>query len=70
MNSEMESGPAKTNIELVNQAKSSDPNERLAAVSLIGGLFWKDANSDEVAIAEFVSIGLLPVLVNCLESTE
>uniref|UniRef100_A0A914HIA0 Uncharacterized protein n=1 Tax=Globodera rostochiensis TaxID=31243 RepID=A0A914HIA0_GLORO len=65
MNSETESGPAKTNIQLVNQAKSSDPNERLAAVSLIGGLLCENENA-----AEFISIGVLPVLVNCLESTD
>uniref|UniRef100_A0A914HHY2 RING-type domain-containing protein n=1 Tax=Globodera rostochiensis TaxID=31243 RepID=A0A914HHY2_GLORO len=57
-------------IQLVNQAKSSDPNERLAAVSRIGLLLWNGANLDEVAIAEFVSIGAVPVLVNCLESTD
>uniref|UniRef100_A0A914HJV0 RING-type domain-containing protein n=1 Tax=Globodera rostochiensis TaxID=31243 RepID=A0A914HJV0_GLORO len=33
-------------------------------------LLWNGANSDELASAEFVSIGVLPVLVNCLKSTE
>uniref|UniRef100_A0A183CH61 microtubule-severing ATPase n=1 Tax=Globodera pallida TaxID=36090 RepID=A0A183CH61_GLOPA len=58
-----------TNIQLVNKAKSSDPNERFAAVYRIGGLLWKGA-IDEVAVAEFVSIGAVPVLVNCLKSTD
>uniref|UniRef100_A0A914I2T0 Importin subunit alpha n=1 Tax=Globodera rostochiensis TaxID=31243 RepID=A0A914I2T0_GLORO len=70
LNSETDSNATNTNIQLVNQAKSLDPNERFAAVSRICGLLWKDAKENEVAIAEFVSIGAVPVLVNCLKSTE
>uniref|UniRef100_A0A914I3W1 Uncharacterized protein n=1 Tax=Globodera rostochiensis TaxID=31243 RepID=A0A914I3W1_GLORO len=69
-NSETDVIATNAQIQLVNQAKSSDPNERLAAVSRIGLLLWNGANSDELAIAEFVSIGVLPVLVNCLKSTD
>ncbi|KAI3416270.1 protein hexamerization [Globodera pallida] len=49
---------------LVNQAKSSDPNERLAAVSRIRGLFLKGAEPIENCF------DFLPVLVNCLKSTD
>ncbi|KAI3416261.1 hypothetical protein GPALN_005805 [Globodera pallida] len=61
----MDCASTNTNIQLVNQAKSSDPNERLAAVSRIRGF-----TSEYKYAAEFVSIGVLPVLVNCLESTD
>uniref|UniRef100_A0A914HKB8 Uncharacterized protein n=1 Tax=Globodera rostochiensis TaxID=31243 RepID=A0A914HKB8_GLORO len=65
MNSEPDSNADKTTIQLVNQAKTSDPNERLAAVSGIRNLLWKNEKADE-----FFSIGVLPVLVNCLESAD
>uniref|UniRef100_A0A183C4J5 RING-type domain-containing protein n=1 Tax=Globodera pallida TaxID=36090 RepID=A0A183C4J5_GLOPA len=57
-------------IQLVNKAKSSDPKERFAAVSRIRGLLSKNSNPDEVAIAQFVSVGVLPVLINCLKSKD
>uniref|UniRef100_A0A183C7S4 Importin subunit alpha n=1 Tax=Globodera pallida TaxID=36090 RepID=A0A183C7S4_GLOPA len=69
MNSEPDSNADETTIQLVNKAKSSDPKERFAAVSRIESLLWKGA-IDEVVIAEFVFIGVLPVLVNCLKSTD
>uniref|UniRef100_A0A914I373 RING-type domain-containing protein n=1 Tax=Globodera rostochiensis TaxID=31243 RepID=A0A914I373_GLORO len=55
---------------LVSQAKSADPNERLPAVSRICGLLSKSANADKLLIAEFVSIGILPVLVSCLKAND
>uniref|UniRef100_A0A914HIV9 Uncharacterized protein n=1 Tax=Globodera rostochiensis TaxID=31243 RepID=A0A914HIV9_GLORO len=57
-------------LERDDLAAGSDPNARLAAVSRIGLLLWNGANLNEVAIAEFVSIGFLPVVVNCLKSAD
>ncbi|KAI3416266.1 hypothetical protein GPALN_005809 [Globodera pallida] len=51
-------------------SKSSDPKKRLAAVSRIRGFLSASSNPDELPIAEFVSIGVLPVLVNCLKSSD
>uniref|UniRef100_A0A914HFK0 Uncharacterized protein n=1 Tax=Globodera rostochiensis TaxID=31243 RepID=A0A914HFK0_GLORO len=64
MNSETDSDADETTIQLVNQAKSSDPNARLAAVFQIRGLFAKGAEPNENCF------DFLQVLVECLESTD